>query len=262
MTTTVLITGGSGGIATRVRPFLHELGWTVRLLDTRPPEPAASTNEEVLLGSIHDPELLARAMDGVGLVVHLAAHASERPWDVILADNVDATRTVLHAAAEAGVRRFLFASSIHAVGFTPTAELRDAPVMPPRPDTYYGASKAIGEALGVLYADRYGMSVVSARIVNASMYLEHAGARIMWFSPADSARLMAATAALEQPGHHIVWGVSRGGEQWLPLDAGRAMGYDPQDDARVAGDHDLPAQGLAGGDFTEAPLGADWRPGG
>ena len=258
MTTTVLITGGSGNIATAIRPFLHEAGWTVRLLDTVAPAVALSSNESAYVGSLFDAELLAEACDGVGLVVHLAAHPVEREWADILSLNIDGTQRVFTAAAAAGVRRVLYASTVHAVGFYPFSELRDAETLLPRPDTYYGVSKAAGEAIGAVFADRYRMSVVSARIVNASMNLHESGWRIFWFSPADMARLVIATAALEEPGHHIVWGVSLGAERWVPLEAGRRIGFDPKDDATTPEDRELDLEGLCGTSFTELPLGETW----
>lgn len=281
MPTHAVITGGSGRIATMLRPHLAERGWIVTLVDTRAPDEPLGPGESFLQGSVLDDAVLDAAVrrdlgaagptceppgpsgarspgSPVDVVVHLAAIPQEAAWEDILAVNVDGTRRVLEAAQKAGVRRVLLASSVHAVGFTPLAETGAADVLLPRPDTYYGFSKAAGEALGSLYADRFGMGVVSARIVNgvpAPTPRQGAWGRIAWFSPGDAARLVAATVALEEPGHHVVWGVSRAGGRWFPLEAGRRIGYDPQDDAEEPGDAQAAVDPLAGMGFTRMPLG-------
>lgn len=255
MAITALMTGGSGRIATMVRPLLRERGWRLRLLDVVPPrEPAA--NEDVVVGSFLDRTVLDPALDGVDLLVHFAAHASERPWNEILSLNIDGTRIALEAARDAGVRRVLLASSVHAVGFLPLHPVDGTPL--PRPDSYYGVSKAVSELLGSLFADRFGMSIVTARIIYAAPDTHQPRQRLLWFSPADAARLLDAVASLDEPGHHIVWGASRGAGRVVDLAPGRAIGFEPQDDALQPGDLDaLPS--TFGGEFTELPLGEDWR---
>jgi len=84
---------------------------------------------------------------------------------VRLHGSVGPARTTVSAVArEAGVQRVLLASSIHAVGFHTPASVEAVEVPTPRPDTYYGVGKVVMEALGQLYADRFGMSVVAARL--------------------------------------------------------------------------------------------------
>jgi uronate dehydrogenase len=260
MSITALLTGGSGEIATFTRPHLRERGWTLRLLDPAEP-PALEAGESWVEASILDLDAVTEAARGADVLVHYAAHRAERPWADILSLNIDGTRTVLEAAHRAGVRRVLLASSVHAVGFTPTPGLVDVPVPPPRPDTYYGVSKAALEALGSLYADKHDMAVVSARIINATTEPHGPAARTLWFSPGDSARLVAAVAALDQPGHRIVWGVSAGAGEWVDLEPGFAIGYRPVDDGREPGDdlaaalREDPAAARIGGGFTSWPLG-------
>jgi uronate dehydrogenase len=258
--TTVLLTGGAGNIASRVRPHLRERGWRIRLLDTRAPAEDLHEGEEFIEGSIVDDAIVARAVEGVDLVAHLAAYPTEEAWEDILRVNIDATERMFRLSAAAGVKNFLYASTVHVVGFTPMERLTDAEVLLPRPDTYYAVSKAAGEALGSVYSDRFEMAVVSARIVNGTTWREEPGGRITWFDPADVARLLEATAELREPGHHIVWGVSLGGERWFPLGPGRRMGYEPQVDITEPGDHDAPMDGPVGWDFTVRPLGVPMPP--
>ena len=84
-----------------------------------------------------------------------------------LTSHVVTTAALLDAMVEHGVRRFVYAGSNHAVGRTPRAGLPDG-LLPSttrlRPDTFYGVGKVAAEALMSLYADRYGIDVVSCRI--------------------------------------------------------------------------------------------------
>ena len=86
------------------------------------------------------------ACQGVEAVIHLGGISTESSWDRILDVNINGTYTVFEAARRAGVPRVVFASSNHAVGFTPRSDFPVADFAFPAPDTYYGASKAAGEA--------------------------------------------------------------------------------------------------------------------
>lgn len=273
----VAITGASGRIGRRVVPLLDRPGRRLRLIDTDLPDRLGDDDRwgtalhadriELRRASIEDERGIRSALDGVDAVVHLAALASERPWADILRVNIDGTQKVLEAARLGGATRVLLASSIHAVGFAEPADAAMTPVLVPRPDTYYGVSKAAVEALGSVYADRYGLSIVSARICS---FGDGAGPRrglSHWLSPADAARLVEAALALDDGRHHIVWGVSANAPAAFDLTAGRAIGFEPQDDAFVdARARDgvepevSPPTGPIGGAFTDEahPLGGSW----
>jgi nucleoside-diphosphate-sugar epimerase len=274
----VVVTGASGRIGRRVVPLLRRPGRVLRLVDLEVPEDAVAASDDLALGaiewqraSIEDDEAIGRAVDGADAVVHLAALASERPWADLLRVNIDGTQKVLEAARTAGVGRVFLASSVHAVGFADVADAaQDQPLLP-RPDTYYGVSKAAVEALGSLYADRFGMSVVTARICHFAPDPGPGGTRglslVQWFSVDDAVRLIEAALAVDDGRHHLVWGVSANAPARFSLAAGRAIGYEPQDDAvRVATLRDgaapaIPAPaGPLGGMFTDEahPVGGTW----
>lgn len=265
---TILITGAAGRIGTAVLPLLRQHGHRLRLLDLVPP-PAAADEDEVLLASATDEEAMRAAARGVDLLLHLAGFSSERPWRDIVDVNIESTRVALDAARDEAVPVTVLAGSVHATGFTPS-DRAEAPVPRARPDTYYGLSKVLGEALGDLYADRFAMRIVSARIMTFEDRPHDARARSTWLSPADFVRLV--EAALRVPaGHHVVWGVSRNARRTVSLEAGLAIGFDPQDDAdqhldglvaelRVASSDDIPPVGSdpLGGVYTDRPLGGTW----
>ena len=121
----------------------------------------------MVAADLDDIEALRKAIAGVDGIVHLGGYSVEAEWDTIHAANIVGCYNLFEAARLEGVRRIVFASSNHAVGFYPRSQTIgiDAPV---RPDTRYGLSKAFGEALGALYAYKYGAEVLSIRIGNVA----------------------------------------------------------------------------------------------
>ena len=258
----LLVTGAAGNMGRLLRPRLARPGRILRLVDVGEQQPAGD-GEEVLTASVTDAAAMAGACAGADAVLHLGGISLEAPWEEILAVNIDGTRTVLDAARAAGVRTVILASSNHAAGYhTRATEPLPADVAA-RPDTYYGMSKAAMEALGRLYADRYGLVVVCVRI--GSCFPEPGNARGLatWLSPDDCARLVEAALALDEPGFRLVWGISRNTRRWWSLAEGEAIGYHPVDDAEVYADR-YPAGSddelrHVGGGFLDVPLGSWMR---
>jgi uronate dehydrogenase len=247
----VLLTGAAGSIGTALRERLPAFGWQLRGFD-REPVPGG------VLGDITSPDDLAAALDGVDAIVHLAGQPSEAPWPVIRDANIEGTLQVFEAARRAGVRRIVYASSNHAVGFTPLGGELPAD-LPPRPDTLYGVSKVFGEALARYYVDRYGLQVACLRIGTFEDRPSHPRALATWLSPADCARLVDACLRAPDLDFALVWGISANTRRTWSLAAGRALGYQPADDAesyaaQVDGTDDVP---LLGGRFATAEFGID-----
>jgi uronate dehydrogenase len=247
----VLLTGAAGSIGTALRERLPAFGWQLRGFD-REPVPGG------VLGDITSPDDLAAALDGVDAIVHLAGQPSEAPWPVIRDANIEGTLQVFEAARRAGVRRIVYASSNHAVGFTPLGGELPAD-LPPRPDTLYGVSKVFGEALARYYVDRYGLQVACLRIGTFEDRPSHPRALATWLSPADCARLVDACLRAPNLDFALVWGISANTRRTWSLAAGRALGYQPADDAesyaaQVDGTDDVP---LLGGRFATAEFGID-----
>jgi uronate dehydrogenase len=192
--------------------------------------------------------------------VHLAGQPSEAPWPVIREANIEGTFQVFEAARRAGVRRVVYASSNHAVGFTPVGTEQPAD-LPPRPDTLYGVSKVFGEALARYYVDRYAMQIACLRIGTFEPRPTYARSLSTWLSPDDCARLVDACLRAPALGYSIIWGVSVNTRRMWSLDAGRALGYEPQDDAEAyAADVDQtsdPSDDYLGGGFTSEGFGID-----
>ena len=264
---TILITGAAGRIGTMLRSRLAAPGRVLRLTDVTPlPEPLGP-GEEGETASVTDMAAMTAACAGVEAVIHLGDISTESSWDRILDVNINGTYTIFEAARRAGVPRVVFASSNHAVGFTPRSDFPVPDFAYPAPDTYYGASKAAGEAVAALYARRYGLDAVCIRIL--SCFERPTGPRMLgsWLSPDDAGRLFEACLTAPSPGFQVIYGASantRGG--WVSLAGARALGYQPLDDAEVYAPELIAAEGepepddpvfrYLGGDFTFPALDA------
>jgi uronate dehydrogenase len=263
---TILMTGAAGQVGTMLRSRLAASDRTLRLLDTAPV--TAGEREEVIQASVTDMDAVARGCAGADAVIHLGGIAGEAPWDRIAEVNIHGTYVVFEAARRAGVPRVIYASSNHAVGFTPAADFPARDYAFPAPDTYYGVSKAAGEALGALYHYRYRLDVICLRLLTCSERPRSVRALSTWLSPDDAGRLFEACLTVPSPGFRVAYGVSantRGG--WASLDEARALGFEPVDDAEpfaaeIIAAHgpispDDPVLAHLGGDFCLPGLDAD-----
>src|SRR5579875_1403966 len=160
----VLITGAAGPIGRALRESLRGVYPLLRLSDRVPLTPAGA-GEEVDQTDLTDMAAVEKMVAGVDGIVHLGGISGESDWQTILAGNIVGTYNLFEAARRAGVRRIVFATSNHAVGFYPRTQRIDHRVVP-RPDSRYGVSKAFGEALASLYADKHGIGFLCTRIGN------------------------------------------------------------------------------------------------
>lgn len=166
----VLVTGGAGFIGSSVAHALIGQGHDVRILDDLSTGFAENVPDqaELVKGDVADVEIVRRAVAGVDQVVHHAAHRAVQKSvdDPIATDraNTHGTLVLLKSAADAGARRFVYASSSSVYGGAaplPTAET--APVLPRSP---YAVSKLAGEQYCRVFAELYGLETVSLRYFN------------------------------------------------------------------------------------------------
>jgi uronate dehydrogenase len=229
----VLLTGAAGAIATAVRPVLRELADEVVLTDQVEVEELLP-GEQFARAELADPapwELLASGCDAI---VHLGAVPDEAPFDVLAGPNLHGAFNVYDAARRAGVRRVVAASSGRATGFYRVGERLDGDATP-RPDGLYAATKAFSEALGRMYADKFGLEVVALRIGTFSERPHSVRDLSTWLSHDDARRLVRAALTGPVDGFVCVYGVSANTRGWWELPP--SLGYVPVDDAEVyAGD--------------------------
>ena len=262
---TILITGAAGGIGTMLRPRLARPDRTLRLLDIA--DMTAGPAEEVVRASVTDMAAMTAACRGASAVIHLASISGEASWQEILQLNIQGTYVAFEAARRAGVPRVIFASSNHAVGFSPRESFPVPDYAFPAPDTYYGVAKVTGEALAGLYHYRYGLDTICIRILSCFPKPRSARSLSTWLSPDDAGRLFEACLTTPDPGFRVVFGVSantRGG--WVSLAEAEALGYRAQDDAESLRDEVIaefgepdpadPVFRYLGGEFTLPDLDA------
>ena len=260
---TILITGAAGDVGSHLR---RELAGRYRLrLSDRKPIAELAPHEEFVGADIAATAGLDAVVRGVDAIVHLGGFSVEGPWEAILQANIIGAHNVFEAARAAGVKRILFATSNHAVGFYRRDETIDHEVYP-RPDSRYGVSKVFGEALGSLYADKYGMEVFNMRLGNVNPRPVDKRRLSIWISPRDLAQLV--TIGIEHPGvrFEIVYGVSGNQRSWYDNSNAERLGYRPQDNseawaaevlAKEKPAADPRAEAYQGGNFVVAELGGD-----
>jgi uronate dehydrogenase len=223
---TVLVTGASGGIGTRLRHLLKGVYPNLRLSDVKSPAGLAG-DETFVPADLADMAQVERAVAGADGIVHLGGFSVEGPWDTILQANIIGCYNLFEAARRHGVERVVFASSNHVVGFYPRQRRigTDAAV---RPDSRYGASKAFGEALAALYAYKHGLRVTSIRIGNFGDAPVDKRRLSIWISPEDLVQLI--RIGLEHPDvrHEIFYGASDNARGWWDNSAAFRLGYRPQ----------------------------------
>ncbi|HXH36386.1 MAG TPA: NAD(P)-dependent oxidoreductase [Plantibacter sp.] len=251
--TTVLYTGGTGRMGRVIREGLAGRYDRVILFARTAPQEPLYPGEEIVLGDLGDLDGLVAASAGVDVIVHLGGVADEAPFDEIRRANIDGTYNVYEAARRAGVRRVVYASSNHVVGFHPATEVLDERATL-RPDTFYGVSKAFGEGLASLYQDKWGIESVLLRIGTFRPEPEDRRQLALWLSWPDGIELTRCAIESGPVGCQVVYGCSANRESWWNGAAGwAAIGYVPRDDAADFEDRIDPAgaqPAFHGGAFT------------
>jgi len=168
-----LVTGGAGFIGSNIAKTLVSQGYFVRVIDnllTGKKANLASIIDKVefLEADMGDEEVARTAMKEIDIVLHQGALPSvPRSVDEPAATHkhcVDATFTLLLAARDAGVKRFVYAASSSAYGDTPT--LPKVETMQPQPLSPYAAAKLVGEYYCTVFYKVFGLETVSLRYFN------------------------------------------------------------------------------------------------
>ncbi|MBI2728827.1 MAG: NAD(P)-dependent oxidoreductase [Polaromonas sp.] len=227
----LLLTGAAGGLGKALRQRLKANCTTLRLSDLQD-FGAAEAGEEVVLANLADAAAVDAMVKGVDAIIHLGGISVEGPFTPILQGNIIGAYNLYEAARKHGVKRVVFASSNHVVGFYRQDQTITADD-PPRPDGLYGLSKAFGEDLSRLYFDRYGIETACVRI--GSSFEEPRDRRMLatWLSFDDLHRLITACLTTPVLGHSIIFGMSDNAVTWWDNSRSRHVGYVPQDSSDV-----------------------------
>ena len=244
-------------------------------------EPLARICEELVssdiaedIGQLYDGERYLRAdlasfdevhalLDGAEMVVHFGAIGDEAPFETILGPNIIGAYNIWESAYRHGLRRVIYASSIHAVGMYPKTEFIGTDV-PHRPDTYYGLAKCFAEDLASLYWDKRGVEAVCMRIISCAQ-VNNPRALGTWLSYDDLIHMV--TRAIDTPvtGFSVVYGVSDNDRTPVDNSSASFLGFRPKDNAEQFAENVLatsdrlnpqdPGHLCHGGPFASVELG-------
>ncbi len=168
-----LVTGGAGFIGSNICKRLVSQGCFVRVIDNL--LTGKKSNLADIMGKIEfieadmgDKDAARKAMKSIDVVLHQGALPSvPRSVDDPAATNqhcVDATLTLLLAARDTGVKRFVYAASSSAYGDTP--ELPKVETMPVNPLSPYAVAKLAGEYYCSVFYKVFGLETISLRYFN------------------------------------------------------------------------------------------------
>ncbi len=258
----LLVTGAAGGIGRTIRTMLEPVAETLRLSD-RAGLGEAAAHEEIIYCELTDKDAVEALVAGCDGIVHLGGQSVEADWQTVRDSNIEGLYNLYEAARIHQVKRILFASSNHVIGYYPQSQLLDAQT-PPRPDGLYGVSKAFGEALASLYHDKFGIETAIVRI--GSCFPEPVDHRMLatWLHAEDFVSLIECMFEASRLGCPIIYGVSDNDVVWWDNRQVAYLGWKPKHssaifkqilDEKMERPHkDAAVSVYQGGVFTEHPI--------
>lgn len=256
----LLLTGAAGGLGQVLRDRIKPWADIVRVSDLAELG-AARDGEEVVRCDLADKGAVLNLLEGVDAVLHFGGISVEDRFEPIMQANILGLHNLYEAVHKAGVKRVIYASSSHVVGYYRTTDLVDAD-MPLRPDGFYGLSKCFGEALSRYYYDRFGIETVCLRIGSSFPEPKNTRMMITYLSYDDLLELVRCSLFTPRVGHTIVFGTSDNVANWWSNRKAAHLGYRPKDSSQQFADRfpdtaerpaaDDPVSTFQGGPFVIA----------
>ncbi len=259
----LVLTGAAGRLGSYLREPLSAMCDTLVTTDLADDIGALYPGETYVQADLADKDAIIALTKDADMIVHFGAIGDEAPFEAILGPNIIGAYNIWEAAHLNGVRRVVYASSIHAVGMYPKTE-RIGTDVPHRPDTFYGLAKCFSEDLARMYWDKRGIEAVCMRILSCAN-VTNARAVGSWLSYPDLIQMVQRAIDTPITGFAVVYGVSDNDRATVDNSNARFLGYRPQDNAEQfaktifaeAPPHDPsdPGQMCQGGPFASIPLG-------
>ncbi|WP_298361645.1 NAD(P)-dependent oxidoreductase [uncultured Litoreibacter sp.] len=260
----IVLTGANGNLGQELRGLLAGLCDELVSTDIAEGVGALLQNETFVQADLSEMDQVRPLLEGAEMVVHFGAIVDELPFDQMWGPNFMGSYNIWESARQLGVRRVVYASSIHAMGMYPKTTRIDTE-MPHRPDTYYGFAKCFTEDLGRMYWEKEGIESVHLRIYSATSKPGNARALGSWLSFDDLRQLVARSIDTPVVGFTVVYGVSNNDRCPVDNSAAAFLGYRPKDNAEIYAEEVFakePAADLSdlgqtchGGPFASAVLG-------
>jgi len=262
----ILLTGAAGIVGTALRPILRTRHDSLLLTDIVEITDLAD-NERFHQADLQDLGSLENLCSQVDAIIHLGGMVgADYRFEDVLGPNIVGTHNLFEAAVRQGVKRVIYASSHHVVGFAPRGSFLDHRTAP-RPNGEYALSKAFGEAAASYYADNFSLEILTIRIGYIGDDISKERRLHTWVSARDLANLIHIGLTHPDLHHEIVYGVSEVPEPFFDNQNATRLGYMPQDrafdhvktPALLTYQPDLTSieEGVVGGGFAKAGFAGD-----
>ncbi len=236
----ILITGAAGLCGSVVSDGLSKLGYKITSCDIKKdPSPAAKAINVPLSKNIKKIDLrninkvlkITRNMDAV---IHFGGIPRHKPREDIFKNIIDhniiGTYNVFEACRINKVKRIIFASSAHIMGYHNRKKKLDEN-SGFRPDSHYAVSKCFGESLSKLYSDKYNIKILSIRIGSALPKPTDMRFLSTWISFRDLVHLVNVGLTSKKLYCSSVYGISKNKRAWWNNKEAYRLGYKPKDNA-------------------------------
>jgi len=262
----ILLTGAVGIVGSALRPILRAQYQNVLLTDIVVIQDHAD-NERFHQADLRDLGALEALCTQVDAIVHLGGMVGAAyRFEEVLGPNIVGTHNLFEAAVRQGVKRVVYASSHHVVGFAPRGSHLDH-LTAPRPNGEYALSKAYGEAAASYYSDNFGLEILTIRIGYIGDDVSKERRLHTWVSARDLAQLVHIGLTHPDIHHEIVYGVSEVPNPFFDNQNAARLGYVPKDRALdqvktpdlLAYQPDLATieEGVVGGGFASVGFAGD-----
>jgi uronate dehydrogenase len=259
----IVLTGAAGRLGGYLRKPLAAKCEKLVSTDIAPLTDPLIKGESFVQADLADYAKMSEIIKGADMVVHFGGHPDEKPFEDILHANIIGCYNIWQAAHEAGVRRIVYASSIHAVGLHPKTTAINIHT-PHRPDSYYGLAKCFAEDMAKLYWDKKGLEAVCLRILSCAN-VTNSRALGSWLSYDDLIHLVERAVDTPTTGFAVIYGVSNNDRSPVDNSGASFLGYRPRDNAEQFAEDILanapepdprdPDQMMHGGPFATTDLG-------